>query len=217
MPRTPSKLADRAYEAIVRNDLAQFTSLLAGLSDINSLQPQGRSLLAWACCFNRDVIALWLLQRGADPNHRDDIGWTPLKHVVHHNNADMIRALSIHGANLRARCQAGKNLLWSAWINQCEDAFLTLAALGLRARESGVPIADYRYLVNGGSMRGPVRHLTSPPLPLYAPSGPRDWTHVARALIAHYSIPAVKAIECWSTVVARLQPKFFRAANHPKA
>ncbi|WP_078121807.1 ankyrin repeat domain-containing protein [Thiosocius teredinicola] len=201
------ELAAEAYALIMHDDLAALERLLSNIEDVNALSERGRSLLAWACYFNRQSVIDWLLQHGADPNHRDDEDWTPLKHAIHHDDAGLIKKLVAHGADPHVRCRAGHNLLWSAWVNEREIAFRTLARLGLRPRRSGVPRADYKYLLNGGTMKGRMRPLTSPPIPLYAPIGVRDYAGVAHAFAAHLLLNRLFKIAPLPNAIARLLAK----------
>ncbi|NQU44346.1 ankyrin repeat domain-containing protein, partial [bacterium] len=92
-------------------DAAMFTPLAAALEekqiemartllkssniDLNVANHYGATVLEFACedCAEFPDLALELLRRGADPNTRDHLNWTPLSHAVH-RRADSV-ALAI--------------------------------------------------------------------------------------------------------------------------
>ncbi len=56
-------------------------------------------------------ICRWLLDRGADPNARQQMGWTPFQQAVHKKNADLVRLMLAHGADPRQPNDEGKTAL----------------------------------------------------------------------------------------------------------
>jgi uncharacterized protein len=50
-----------------------------------------------------------LLERGADPNARQQLGFTPLHGAASHGDVEMAKLLIAHGADPRARTDDGKN------------------------------------------------------------------------------------------------------------
>lgn len=101
--------AAEAYLAIMHDDLRALERLLNDVEDVDAPRERERSLLAWACYFNRRSIVDWLLQRGADPNDRDAEGWTPLKHAIHHDDAGLIEKLVVHGADPHSLSRRSKD------------------------------------------------------------------------------------------------------------
>lgn len=63
-----------------------------------------------AAAGQRAVVAL-LLQYGADPNTRQQGGWTPLQGAAHLGDAEMVRNLLEHGADRAAANDEGKTAL----------------------------------------------------------------------------------------------------------
>jgi ankyrin repeat protein len=58
----------------------------------------------WYCYQNNKVdLALYLVEKGADVNQRDNYGFFVLKHEILKGNVDMIRKLLKLGANLENR------------------------------------------------------------------------------------------------------------------
>jgi ankyrin repeat protein len=54
-----------------------------------------------------EVVAL-LLERGADPNARQQEGWTALHGAAHNGDAETVEALLLHGADPALRHEGGK-------------------------------------------------------------------------------------------------------------
>lgn len=77
--------------------------------------------------------AAWLLAHGANPNHvchPDKSGETPLHLAARHWDAAMITLLLAHGANVHARCTAGRTPLTLALLNGRTSAADALRAAG---------------------------------------------------------------------------------------
>ncbi len=69
----------------------------------------GSSLLAAAAQFGRVDTMELLLQRGADPNRRDEEGFTPLMHAVLSDFVPAVRLLMRHGADSSLLNGEGRN------------------------------------------------------------------------------------------------------------
>jgi len=71
------------------------------------------TLLDWAVMANRVSAARLLIERGADVNHVDRYGMTPLQHAasVDFGDAEMIQLLRKSGARTEARTKDGKTAL----------------------------------------------------------------------------------------------------------
>lgn len=65
-----------------------------------------------------------LLAHGADPNHRDSLGRTPLYGV---ENLELLNLLLAHGADARAKSLDGKSMLFGSWD---DDVILRLLEAG---------------------------------------------------------------------------------------
>ena len=96
--------------------------LLAAGADVNEGTPDDGSPLVLASFNGHEKVALFLLEKGADPNATDGYGLTPLHWVlqegikaiftrprptdrfwVHPNLPELVKALLVHGANPNAR------------------------------------------------------------------------------------------------------------------
>lgn len=69
----------------------------------------------WGCTQNeaaRLPTAERLLARGANPNHRDSLGRTPLYGV---HRLDVLNLLLAHGADATAKSKDGNSMLFGSW------------------------------------------------------------------------------------------------------
>jgi ankyrin repeat protein len=84
----------------------------AGMS-VNEKDPDGISLLGWAAIANRLEMARLLIQRGADVNHVDKNGMTPLLYAasIDFGDTSMIDLLLKSGARADARTKEGLTAL----------------------------------------------------------------------------------------------------------
>lgn len=81
-------------------DVAAIEAFLDSGADVNSADFDRRTALHVAACEGRkDVVAL-LLSRGANVNHQDRWGSTPLADAIHYKNYDVCKLLEENGAVL---------------------------------------------------------------------------------------------------------------------
>ena len=100
--------------------------------DRNPGGPDGKTALAelttsYICGSNeigRVQTADALLARGANPNHRDSLGRTPIYGV---NNLDLLNLLLAHGADATAKSNDGKSLVFGSYT---DDVVLRLLEAG---------------------------------------------------------------------------------------
>lgn len=112
-------------------------------ADVNAdrNEPQGRTALAeLASSYDCDhpgsdrlATAQRLLARGANPNHRDSLGRTPLYGV---ENLEVLNFLLAHGADATAKANNGRSMVFGSWTD----------AIVLRLLEAGAsPAGQYEY------------------------------------------------------------------------
>ncbi|PYR00415.1 MAG: hypothetical protein DMF97_09565 [Acidobacteria bacterium] len=68
----------RLVEAVKRRDQKAFAALLQAKADVNAVQPDGATALAWAVHLGERRMAEALLAAGADANAADEYGETPV-------------------------------------------------------------------------------------------------------------------------------------------
>ncbi|MFC4763520.1 DUF6438 domain-containing protein [Dyella koreensis] len=128
-------MVDAAANAGVDIDLAVFHR------DDADEESQGKTALAelgasYACYRDeaaRVLTAKSLLARGADPNHRDRLGRTPLYGV---ENLELLNVLLAHGADPSVKSKDGRSMLFGSWTD----------AIVLRLLEAGAsPVGRYDY------------------------------------------------------------------------
>jgi len=76
--------------------------LIAGGAAVDATDPQGLTQLSAAALSHKNATVKALLEAGADPNHRDKLGMTPLQHTTG------IQNLSPETAELLKKSGAGK-------------------------------------------------------------------------------------------------------------
>ena len=109
----------RLVKAVEQGDKEAVRSLLEQNVDVNSVQPDGATALAWAAYRDDLETAELLIRAGADVNAANVNGITPLALACGNRSAGMIEKLVRAGANPNAAQK------WSG-----ETAFMTCARTG---------------------------------------------------------------------------------------
>ena len=71
----------------------------------------GYNALTGAVAGGREVIAIWLLENGADANYRYGPGYTPLLTAAANGHLNIVKDLLVHGADIHAKANDGKTAL----------------------------------------------------------------------------------------------------------
>ena len=126
-----SGLAGPVHEAARDGDLSRLEQLVAkDPKVVNSRDDHRFSPLHWASANGHADVMAFLLDHGADPNARTDLGMTPLL-LAKDGRKDLIVLLADHGADVRAKADNGYSALHSAAQNGSQDAVVYLLAKGL--------------------------------------------------------------------------------------
>jgi ankyrin repeat protein len=88
-------------------DLESATLVTAAGARINDINPIGSTPLMMAIRNDRTPVAMFLLDKGADPNI-DQAGHTALHLAVARKNLEVVKALIAHGAKVNARLTKGE-------------------------------------------------------------------------------------------------------------
>jgi ankyrin repeat protein len=105
--------ASPALEIVGMDRVKVMAALLDGGANANETDDDGISLLGWAAIANRLDMARLLIHRGADVNHVDKKGMTPLLYAasIDFGDPSMINLLLKSGARPDARTKEGKTAL----------------------------------------------------------------------------------------------------------
>jgi ankyrin repeat protein len=102
-------------------DLAAVQRLVAAGANITARDRYGRPALTAAIAGDHTDVALFLLERGADPNAADKVKWPPLSWAglrsgwVKHQNVKLAEALLAAGADVNGRNKDGYTVLhWAS-------------------------------------------------------------------------------------------------------
>lgn len=98
------------FALVYNDDLASAKLLRRKGADIDEVG-HGETPLIYAIRHQRTAFAQWLLKEGADPNVKDQRGFTPMHHAVRRRLPDaMLRLLIRYGANVKAVATDGVSI-----------------------------------------------------------------------------------------------------------
>jgi ankyrin repeat protein len=92
----------RLLEAVKRRDTKAFAALLRAKADVNAVQPDGATALAWAVHLGERRMAEALLDSGAKANTTDEYGETPVTLAAANGDAALVQRLVAAGGNASA-------------------------------------------------------------------------------------------------------------------
>ena len=99
-------------EAVINNDLVSFNNLITEGVEIDGLDYNGLTALYYAAQYGRLEMARVLIEKGANIEHQDEYGNTPLMRAclnLNRNGVDMISLLISSGANVDAQNKSGNS------------------------------------------------------------------------------------------------------------
>jgi ankyrin repeat protein len=91
--------ASTLHEAVKHRKFDEIKNLISSGGDVNSVQGDGTSVLAWAAYHNAPNIVRLLLNAGADANQANDLGVTPLSLACENVNPEIVKELLDAGAD----------------------------------------------------------------------------------------------------------------------
>lgn len=122
--KTRDRLMEKLLKAVYRKDIAEIRTLLANGSDLNCVDPDGRTLLMHAVLDSEpDGQTLELLiHDGIDVNYQDKIQkWSALHFAARDNKKEPTTILLKAGANVHLRDIFGNTPLWRAVMAYNKD------------------------------------------------------------------------------------------------
>jgi ankyrin repeat protein len=134
-----------------QGDVDSATPLLAGGASLNDTAPNGASALAIAALSGRGAFALFLLDKGADPNLAG-AGYAPLHAAVLRSDGALVEALLARGADPNARLTKGTPSRYYSKDYALGEALIGATPLWLAARYGDVAIL--KTLAAGGASVG---------------------------------------------------------------
>jgi uncharacterized protein len=104
----------RLLDAVKRRDQKAFAALLQAKANVNAVQPDGATALAWAVHLGQRSMAEALLAAGANANTTDEYGETPVTLAAANGDAVLVQRLLAAGANAGAARWNGETALMIA-------------------------------------------------------------------------------------------------------
>ena len=130
-PPTKNELNREFITAVRLHDYDKAETLLTDGADIDDVTFSGPrwTPLADACVGRDNARALWLLEKGADPDFADNRGRTPLYHAVHYEMHDVVEEMLKTAKNLSPHDGDGVDMLTRAvWQNDAAMVEMLLEA-----------------------------------------------------------------------------------------
>ncbi len=97
--------------------------------DWNATNNGGASYLHFAVQVNSTDLAIWLVEKGANADHANDRGFTPLLTAVWQNQVDVVKVMLDKGADIFVKTKQGKSALELAQERKCEAMYDMLFAI----------------------------------------------------------------------------------------
>lgn len=123
------------HDAIRDGDLDRLTELLQADHDLDEVNEHGQTALHFALARHRDRGYLYvseLLNYGADPDAKDSVGATALRHAAGNGFTAIVSLLLQNGADVHTRTDGGGSPLGAAYIHGYMDIARLLESYGAR-------------------------------------------------------------------------------------
>ena len=137
LTRLPAWAESPLADAIERQDLATFESLLQSGADVNAAQVDGMTALHWAAHHNDLQAAKGLLEAGAKPDVKNRYDVTPLYSACQNGNGTLVELLLAAGADSNATFSEGETALMIAARTGKPAAVQALLENGAKVNATG--------------------------------------------------------------------------------
>ena len=131
-PRKHDPVADAIRQAITYGPFEEVERLVLS-ADVDVLDGEARTPLIHAVHCRSHELVVWLLQRGANPNHQDRSGSTALCRAAYAADVEGVECLLRHGADPNLRDKHGNGPLWEALCGAATDHQLRVLELLLQS------------------------------------------------------------------------------------
>ncbi|ENA1795527.1 ankyrin repeat domain-containing protein [Flavobacterium psychrophilum] len=117
--KTELKLDDIRYE-IENSENEKVIRVLEEIG-IESVDEYGRTALIWACFAENIELIVWLLEKNANVNHQDNIGYSALHFVAQERRTKSAEYLLAQNAQTELKDKYENTPLWTAVMNAKEN------------------------------------------------------------------------------------------------
>lgn len=104
------------FQAIRINDINNYFFLIEKV-DINIVNETNENLLQTALAYNREEIALDLIRKGINLNHKNNDGKTSLHYILNKTQLNIAKQILDKGGDIKLIDKYGNNPLWTATFN----------------------------------------------------------------------------------------------------
>ena len=131
-PRRHDPVADAIRQAITYGPFEEAQRLVLS-AEVDVLDGEARTPLIHAVHCRSHELVVWLLQRGANPNHQDRSGSTALCRAAYAADVKGVECLLRHGADPNLPDEHGNGPLWEALCGAATDNQLRVLELLLQS------------------------------------------------------------------------------------
>lgn len=140
-------------------DIEIINSIMLFVKDLEQVDRDGRTLLVNAACYGRKNVLEFLINKGANVNASDKMGFTAMHFAAQENHADIIRILLKNGADINARNAFGNPPIFCVRLPHAKELYKLLMEngadpniknnFGVSTRDTHAAYPDLLKILNG--------------------------------------------------------------------
>ncbi len=115
---TKQDIVDTIFYAIKSGDINVFNESYKQINDPNFCNDYGDTLLTYATLYRQHIIINSLLNKGANPNITNQLGYMPIDIAIENKDEEAINIMIFYGANLKISDINGNSYLFDAVRSQ---------------------------------------------------------------------------------------------------